>query len=175
MDMCHHLVGGLYVRIVSISFSWNVVTSLTPAARLWRLQHVPVNCFLSPLAVTVQDIICQLSSYNECALRVPLVRLTVGLFGPVHDLVGLLAWSVILLGSLKLACGGCPETPVSYLVEHGRRLIWPESLKDGYSAMRPGPAFPRGCYSDGVASPAWATSQRGPHIVPTACNVSLSD
>ena len=67
---CHHLVSGLRDRIVWVSFSYNVVMSLTPAAQLWLLQYVPVNCFLSPQVVTEHGVVCQLSSYDERAFHV---------------------------------------------------------------------------------------------------------
>ena len=34
LDTCHYLIGGLRGRIIWVSFSWNVVTSLTLAAQL---------------------------------------------------------------------------------------------------------------------------------------------
>ena len=99
----------------------------------------------------------------------PLVHLVVGLFGPVHVLVGQpLAWSGVLPGSLKHTCGGRLETPVSNPVQHDRRLIGPKSLRDDCSATRLGQPFHRGGCSDGAASLVWATSQRGPHIVSVA-------
>ena len=120
--------------------------------------------------------VCQLSSYNECALHVPSVQLAVWLSGPVHDLVGqLLAWLAVLLGSLKLTNGGRPETPVSHPVQHDWRLIGSESLRGGCSTTRLGWTFPRGGCSEGAASLVRATSQREPHVISTTRHVSLSD
>ena len=53
LDMCSRLIGGLRVRIVWVSFFWNMGTSLTTATRLRWLQHVPDNCGASLPVVTV--------------------------------------------------------------------------------------------------------------------------
>ena len=66
---------------------WDVVTSLTPTAYLWRIQHVLVIRVLSPQAVTVQDMVCQLYSYDERGRHVHSVQWVVELLGLIHDLV----------------------------------------------------------------------------------------
>ena len=88
LDTCGRLIGGPRGRIVWVSFSQDVVMSLTLAARLWRLQHVPVNCVVSLPVVTVQDVVCQLQSYDERGLHVHSVQQVVELVGLIHDLVG---------------------------------------------------------------------------------------
>ena len=104
----------------------------------------PCQLLLSPPAVTVQGVVCQLSSYDERALCVPLVRLAVGSFRPIHNLVGqLLAYSVVLRGSLKLICCGRPETTASNTVQYDCRLIGPKSLRDNCSSTRLDRPFPR--------------------------------
>ena len=132
--------------------------------------------FLSPPAVIVRGVVCQLSSYNGCARQTPLLPLVVGPFGPVHVLVGqLLIWSTVLPGSLKLACDGRPEMLVSNPVQHGRGLIGPKLLRAERSAMR----LDRRSHGVGFSSRATylarATPQMGVHVTPFASHASLPD
>ena len=77
---CHHLVDGLNGALSESAFSGTWSHRLIPAVRLWRLQHVSVMCFLSPLAVGVWGVVCQLSSYNVYVRLALLPSLVVGSF-----------------------------------------------------------------------------------------------
>ena len=101
---------------------WAVFTAPTPEARPWQLQYVLVNCVVSLPAVTVQDVICQMLSYDERGMHVCSSQQVVELFGLNHDLFDQLAtWSTVSLKSPKLARAGCSGTPISQSVQYERR------------------------------------------------------
>ena len=122
LDKCDRLISGLHSRIVWVNFFLDVITSLTHITQLWQLQHVLVNCVVSPPLVTLQDLVYQLQSYDERGLRVRSVQQAVELFGLIHDLVSQLAtWSTVLLKSPKLVRECRPGTPISQLVQYEHR------------------------------------------------------
>ena len=123
----------------------DMIMSLTPAARLWLLQHILVSCVLSPPTMIVQDMICQLQSYDERDLHVYSIQQATDLFELIHDMVGqLVTWSTVLLRSPKLAKEGRLGTPVSWPVHYDRRSSRTGFLKDNCQAMEPVRQLPKG-------------------------------
>ena len=151
-------------RTVRISFSKDVVTSsdtcnatVTAVACPCQVLFVPANysCTRRGLLAIIVRQTCTVSSFAITGRRT--------VQGSVSQL---LLWSVVLPGSLRLACDSRPETLVSSLVQRDCWLIGLKSLMVKCSTkglIRP--SFKEDC-SDGAASLVQVAPQKGFHMTP---------
>ena len=149
LDACHRLISGLTGALSQINFLRMWSCRLTPAVRLWQLQHIPIKYPLSLPAVSVWDTLCLLLFVRRTCSTSPFASIS---SWAAHSLINpCLPWSAMRTGSIRFLCGGRPgllalcskqsshwlvghkllvdECLAKWLVGHSSRMIaWPKSI-----------------------------------------------